>query len=437
MDEVISPPEQAAKEASVSEAEYEFFKVIQGYLDEAASIVGLPAHIREMLAQPKNEIIVHFPVTMDDGTLRVFKGYRIQHNNLLGPYKGGLRFHHTVSLDDLKALATMMTWKCALMNIPFGGAKGGVKVDTNALSRAELMRITRRFTHALGNNIGPNYDIPAPDVGSNAQMMVWIMDTYMNQVDHANKNAQRAVVTGKTLTCGGSPGREKATAQGVVHCITEWAKDNRLELEGKTAIVQGFGNVGSFTALLLGKLGVSTLAVGDHTGYMKSTEGFNPHKLSEYVKQHGSIQGYAGGTPITREEFFSTKADIFIPAALENQVRAQEAELLDVKLVAEGANGPCSPEGEALLQKKGIAIIPDVLANSGGVTVSYYEWVQNLRSETWDLEEVDRRLERTMKDAYRRVSFFAQEKRVPMRVAAYCLALQNLGKAYDERGIFP
>jgi glutamate dehydrogenase (NAD(P)+) len=426
-----------AQEASVSEDNYEFFKVIQGYLDEAAGIIGLPAHVREMLSQPKNEIIVHFPVRMDDGTLKIFKGYRIQHNNLMGPYKGGLRFHHSVSLDDLKALATMMTWKCALMGIPFGGAKGGVKVDTNKLSRDELMRVTRRFTHALGNNIGPNYDIPAPDVGSNAQMMVWIMDTYMNQVDHTNKNAQRAVVTGKTLNCGGSPGREKATAQGAIHCLTEWAKDNRFELEGKTAIVQGFGNVGSFSALLLSKLGVSTIAVGDHTGYMSSTEGFNAHKLSDYVKKHGSIAGYEGGTPITREEFFAMKADIFIPAALENQVRAKEAELLQVKLVVEGANGPCSPEGEALLEKKGITIIPDVLANSGGVTVSYYEWVQNLRSETWDLEEVDRRLEKTMKDVYRKVAFLAQEKKISLRLAAYCVALRNLGNAYEERGIFP
>lgn len=430
-------PPMHDEEATVSTEHYEFFKVIQGYLDEAAGIIGLPTHVREMLSQPKNEIIVHFPVRMDDGSLKMFKGYRIQHNNLLGPYKGGLRFHHHASLDDFKALATMMTWKCALMAIPFGGAKGGVKVDTTKLSRDELMRVTRRFTHALGNNIGPNYDIPAPDVGSNAQMMVWIMDTYMNQVDHSNKNAQRAVVTGKTLHCGGSPGREKATAQGAIHCLTEWARDNRFDLEGKTAIVQGFGNVGSNTALLLSKLGVSTIAVGDHTGYMASTEGFNAHKLSDYVKKNKSISGYDGGKEITRDEFFSMKADIFVPAALENQIRGHEAELLDVKLVLEGANGPCSPEGEALLAKKGIPVIPDVLANSGGVTVSYYEWVQNQNSETWELEEVDRRLEKAMKDTYRKVAFFAQEKNVSLRVAAYCLALQNLGAAYEERGIFP
>ena len=244
----------------MTEEKYKFFHVVQGYLDEAATMVGVPPHVRAMLAQPKNELIVHFPVRMDDGKMRMFKGYRIQHNNLLGPYKGGLRFHESVSLDDLKALSSMMTWKCALMQIPFGGAKGGVKFDPRSHSETEMMRITRRFTHALGNNIGPNYDIPAPDMGTNAQTMVWIMDTYMNQVDHSQKNAQRAVVTGKTLTCGGSPGRDKATAQGAVHCLTEWAKDNRFDLEGKTAIIQGFGNVGSHAALLLSKLGVSTIA---------------------------------------------------------------------------------------------------------------------------------------------------------------------------------
>ena len=433
---VAAEPEAAAPEAPVSDR-YQFFKVVQSYLDRAAPLVGLPDHVREMLMQPKNELITHFPVRMDDGTMKLFKGYRIQHNNLLGPFKGGLRFHESVSLDDLKALATMMTWKCALMNIPFGGAKGGVKVDTRALSSDELMRVARRFTHALGNNIGPNYDIPAPDVGTNSQVMVWIMDTYMNQVDHAAKNAQRAVVTGKTLTCGGSEGRDKATSQGVIHCITEWAKDNRFDLEGKTAIIQGFGNVGSHAALLLSKLGVSTIAVGDHSGYMRTSEGFNAHKLSEYVKQHGSIAGYGGGKEMSREEFFATKADIFIPAALENQIGEAEAQALDVKLVAEGANGPCNPKGERILVERGIPIIPDVLANSGGVTVSYYEWVQNLRSESWELDEVDGRLEKAMKKHYRRVMFYAQEKGIEPRIAAYALALENLNQAYKERGIFP
>jgi len=416
---------------------YQFFKVVQGYLDEAARHVGLPEHIREMLQQPKNELIVHFPVRMDDGRMKLFKGYRIQHNNLLGPYKGGLRFHHTVSLDDLKALASMMTWKCALMNIPFGGAKGGVKVDTRGLSTDELMRVARRFTHALGNNIGPYSDIPAPDVGTNAQVMVWVMDTYMNSVDHSMKNAQRAVVTGKTVTCGGSFGRAQATSLGVVHCIEEWAKDNRFDLEGKTAIIQGYGNVGSNAALLLSKLGVATIAVGDHSGYMRSGEGFNAHKLAQYVRENRAIAGYPAGEEISREDFFATKADIFVPAALENQVGEVEAQALDVKLIAEGANGPLNPQGERILKERGIPVIPDVLANSGGVTVSYYEWVQNLRSESWEEAEVLEKLSKAMRHHYKRTMFYASENGVDPRIAAYCLALENLKQAYEERGIFP
>ena len=421
----------------MSDTEYGFFKVIQGYLEEAAAVVDLPPHVAKILSQPKNELIVHFPVKMDDGRTRLFKGYRIQHNNLLGPFKGGLRFHENVSLDDLKALAAMMTWKCALMEIPFGGAKGGVKMNPHDLSGDEMRRVTRRFTHALGGNIGPEYDIPAPDVGTNARLMVILMDTYMNTVGHTQKNAQKHVVTGKSLACGGSEGREKATSQGLVYCVLEWAKDNSFDLEGKTAIIQGFGNVGSNAALLLNRLGVSTIAVGDHSGYLHTPEGFNPHKLAEYVRHNGSISGYSAGQAISREEFFSVEADLFIPAALENQVGAEEARALKVRLVAEGANGPVNPEGEAVLAERGIDVIPDVLANSGGVTVSYFEWTQNKRSEAWDLEEVDAKLERRMKRSYHRVMTLSRDKGVSPRIAAYALALEALKTAYDERGIFP
>ena len=415
---------------------YAFFDVIQGYLRQAADVIGLPKHVRQILEQPKNELIVHFPVRMDSGEMQMFKGYRIQHNNLLGPFKGGVRFHESVSLDDLKALGTMMTWKCALMGIPFGGAKGGVKFNPRDHSEDELRRITRRFTHALGANIGPSHDIPAPDVGTNSQMMVWMMDTFMNTGPTYEKNDQRAVVTGKTISSGGSEGREKATAQGVVHCIRHWAKDNRFDLEGATAIVQGFGNVGSNAALLLSRLGVSTVAVGDHSGYLRNDEGFNAHKLQDYVQENGSIAGY-NGESITREEFFATEADLFVPAALENQVGVEEAKNLKVKLIAEGANGPVNPAGEAILQDRGIPIIPDILANSGGVTVSYYEWVQNRNSQHWDLEEVDRRLLHLMKRAYQRTAYYANERKLDTRIAAYALALEAIGTAYAERGIFP
>jgi glutamate dehydrogenase (NAD(P)+) len=437
----MSPtPEDTASAPSLAnpgkQPKYEFFKVVQAYLEEAARVAEVPSYITTILSQPKNEIIVNFPVKMDDGTIRLFKGYRIQHNNLLGPFKGGLRYHQSVSLDDLKALAAMMTWKCALMNLPLGGGKGGIKFDPNEVSRDELQRITRRFIHALGGNLGPETDVPAPDMGTDARTMAWAMDTYMNTVGHS-KQAVKGVVTGKPVASGGTLGREKATGQGVVHCITEWAEEKGFNLGGATMTVQGFGNVGSNIAVILSRLGVSTIAVGDHTGYMYNPEGFNPHKLQEYVKKNRSISGYPGGKVISREEFFHIRADIFAPAAMENQVGAEEAQALQVRLVAEGANGPCTPEGEKVLLERGIDILPDVLANSGGVTVSYYEWVQNKRSESWSLEEVDHRLERAMKKAYHEVVELSRQKRCTLRVAAYAVALGRIAAVYAERDIFP
>ena len=437
MTQSIPPQSDHPGESSKRATSHEFFKSIQGYLSEAATVGDVPPLVQAILEQPKNELIVHFPVKLEDGSTRIFKGYRVQHNNILGPFKGGIRYHESVSLDDLKALAAMMTWKCALMEIPFGGAKGGVKCNPRELTPLELQRVTRRFTHALGSNIGPEYDIPAPDVGTNAQVMVWMMDTYMNTVGHVEKNAQRRIVTGKTLTCGGSRGRDKATAQGLVYCMIEWARENRIDLEGKTAIVQGFGNVGSHAALLLSRFGVSMVAVGDHAGYLRNPEGFNAHKLTEHVKAQGSIEGYKHGQAISREEFFATKADFFIPAALENQVGEEEAKTLQVRMIAEGANGPITPAGGRILEDRGVDVIPDILANSGGVTVSYYEWTQNKRSETWDLEEVDQRLEVAMKRAYHRVMYLSHHKSCSPRVAAYALALQQIAIAYSERGLFP
>ena len=416
---------------------YDFYKVVQDYLDQAAPIAEIEPYVRTILTQPKNEVIVNFPVKMDNGEVRLFKGYRVQHNNLLGPFKGGMRYHPQVSLDDVKALAAMMTWKSALMRLPFGGGKGGIKFDPHSVSKGELQKITRRFTHALGENIGPEYDIPAPDVGTNSQTMAWMMDTYSNMVRSAEKQSVKGVVTGKPVASGGTLGRTKATGQGLVHCILEWAREKNFDLEGSTMSVQGFGNVGSHTAVILSKLGVSTIAVGDHTGYLFNPEGFNAHKLQDYVAHHGSIAGYPGGKAITREEFFATKADIFAPCALENQIGEAEANALDVKLVAEGANGPCNPEGERTLLDRNIDVLPDVLANSGGVTVSYYEWVQNKRSESWTEEEVDARLEVVMKRGYREVSDFARQKKCSMRVAAYAIALGRIAAVYKEREIFP
>jgi glutamate dehydrogenase/leucine dehydrogenase len=417
--------------------EYDFFKVVQDYLDRAARTINLQEFVRTILSQPKNELIINFPVKMDSGEVRLFKGYRVQHNNLLGPFKGGMRFHPSVTLDDVKALAAMMTWKCALMRIPYGGGKGGIKFDPHSVSKSELQRITRRFTHALGENIGPEYDIPAPDVGTNSQTMAWMMDTYSNMVGAANKQTVKGVVTGKPVASGGTLGRAKATGQGAVFCIVEWAKEKAFELEGSTMSVQGFGNVGSHLAVILSRLGVSTICVGDHSGYMVNPEGFNAHKLQDWVEEHGSIAGYPGGKAITREEFFKQKADIFAPCALENQIGESEARWIDCKMIVEGANGPCNPAGEKILLERGIDIIPDVLANSGGVTVSYYEWVQNKRSESWTEEEVDAKLEKAMTRSYREVADFARQNKVDRRIAAYAIALARIEAVYKEREIFP
>jgi glutamate dehydrogenase/leucine dehydrogenase len=421
----------------MSQQQYAFFRVIQGYLERASRAIELSDDVTVMLSQPKTELIVHFPVRMDTGQLRMFTGYRIQHNNLLGPYKGGIRYHPDVNLDEVKALAAMMTWKCAVMDIPFGGAKGAVQCDPRALSETERMRLTRRFTHALVGSIGPDHDIPAPDVGTGPQEMAWLLDTYMNAVEAKQKNAQLAVVTGKPISCGGSQGRVKATGQGVVHCLAEWARDHKVDLQGARAIVQGYGNVGAHAAMILDALGTRVVAVSDHSGSLRNDGGLDTLMLMQHVKRTGGIAGFEHAEAITRDEFFATPAEFFIPAALENQIGEHEAKLLNVKVIAEGANGPTSPSGETLLEQRGIDIIPDVLANAGGVTVSYYEWLQNRRMERWNLQEVDSKLEIMMVRAYHKVRDLGRDRRVSMRIAAYGIALQSLADCYGARGVFP
>ena len=411
-------------------------EVVHRQLDKAAKAIALDPDVQMILSQPKNEIIINFPVRMDDGRYLLFKGYRIQHSNILGPFKGGMRYHEEVSLDEVKALASWMTFKSALHDIPFGGAKGGIKFNPRLHSKSELERITRRFTHALGTNIGPEWDIPAPDVGTTAQMMVWMMDTYMNVVGTERQEVRR-VVTGKTVASGGSHGRETATGQGIVHCITEWAREKHVDLDGKGFIVQGFGNVGSHTARILAKSGATLLAVGDYKGYISNPEGINPHKLAEHVAQTGSVAEYRGAKSIGREEFFATDCDVFVPAALELEIGPEEAKLLRCKLIVEGANGPTYPEAEQVLDERGIDVIPDILANSGGVIVSYYEWLQNKRSERWDLEEVEMRLERKMKKTFGLVRQYAEDHNLDLRSACYGIGLERLQKVYKERGIFP
>lgn len=428
---------QETKKNPNQKQEANLFDLAAKQLKDAYKVVSLDSSLETILSEPKNEIIINFPVKLSSGKIKMFKGFRVQHNNILGAYKGGFRYHQNVSLNECKALATWMTWKCALQNLPFGGGKGGIQFDPNEYNKEDLERITRRFTHGMGSYIGPDLDIPAPDMGTNSQVMDWMMDTYCNMVPLSQKQAVKGVVTGKSVACGGTPGREEATGRGIVHCITEWAKQKKFNLAGSTVIIQGFGNVGSHTAMILSRLGVSLIAAGDHTGYYTHPEGFNPYKLADYIKQHKSLKGYPYGQPIGKEEFFAVKCDLVIPAAMELQLLKKEAENLDCKVVIEAANGPTDLEAEAILEKRQIDIIPDILANSGGVVVSYFEWLQNKRAEVWDIEIVRKELERKMLDAYQRVYEKSQSLKVNLRTAAYALALERLHSVYACRGIWP
>jgi glutamate dehydrogenase (NAD(P)+) len=405
--------------------------------NKAADLMNLDPDIRKILSNTTNEIIVNFPVSMDDDRIKVFTGYRVQHNSVLGPFKGGLRYHPAVNIDEVRALAAWMTWKTAIARLPLGGAKGGIQLDPSKYSFHELRRITRRFTFALGSNIGPEYDIPAPDVNTNAQIMAWMLDTYVSMMPPQERHRSYHVVTGKPIESGGSVGRDKATGQGVVFTIEMWARDSDFDLNGATYFVQGFGNVGSWTARLLKQNGSILLAVEDATGAIYNPDGIDADDLHEYATSQGGIVGYPAAAMIDHEAFLCTKADFFIPAALENQLTAETAPLLNVGLVVEAANGPTDPEGDELLQNKGIEMIPDILCNAGGVIVSYFEWLQNKRSEFWDLEEIDSRLHKTMSRAYERVRRKAREYDTDWRTAAYIVALSRLETVYRERGIFP
>jgi glutamate dehydrogenase (NAD(P)+) len=405
--------------------------------NKAADLMGLDPSVRKILAHTQNEIVVHFPVKMDKGRIEIFTGYRVQHNDTLGPFKGGLRFHPMVEINEVRALASWMTWKCAVAGIPFGGGKGGIQMDPSKYSIGELERITRRFIFALGNNIGPEYDIPAPDVNTNPQIMAWILDTYLSTMPPHERQKCIHVVTGKPIPSGGSLGRDKATGQGVVFCIQEWAREHDLDLNGATYFVQGTGNVGAWAARLLKPLGSILLAAEDVTGAIYNENGIDADELITYVNKTGGVKGYYNSEPIDHETFLRTKADIFIPAALENQITAITAPMLQCRMIAEGANGPTDPDADVILNDRGIEVIPDILCNSGGVTVSYFEWLQNKRSEFWELDEVDMKLHKKITHAYQKVRETAVEHNVDLRTAAYIVALSALEIVYKERGIFP
>ncbi|MFO0837927.1 MAG: Glu/Leu/Phe/Val dehydrogenase [Phycisphaerae bacterium] len=405
--------------------------------NHAADCMKLDLEIRKILAKTTNEIVVHFPVKMDSGHIEVFTGYRVQHNNALGPFKGGLRYHPAVDIDEVRALASWMTWKCAIANIPYGGAKGGIQLDPGRYSLGELERITRRFCYALGDNVGPEYDIPAPDVNTNAQIMAWFLDTYLTTMSPHERGRNIHVVTGKPIESGGSLGRDKATGQGVVFLLERWCAENRLDLKSATYTVQGFGNVGSWTARLLKPFGSKLIAAEDVTGAIYNPEGMDPDALADYVREKRGVGGYQRAKAIDHETFLKTKCDIFVPAAMENQITANTASWLNCRLVAEGANGPTDPDGDRILHQRSIDLLPDILCNSGGVIVSYFEWLQNKRSEGWELDEVDRRLKKTILGSYERVRDAAKKFQTDWRTASYIVALERLELVYKERGIFP
>ncbi len=415
---------------------------------EAADHIDIRHRVKIILAQPKNEIMVHFPVRMDDGHHRLFKGYRVQHNNACGPYKGGIRFHEDVHLDDVKALAFLMTMKCSLVRVPYGGGKGGIKCNPRELSPGELERVSRRFMSAISTMIGPDYDIPAPDVGTNAQVMAWFADTYMMSQESGNSNDGLRVVTGKPVQMGGSLGREKATGQGVVDVLVEMLPEEGIPVEGMRVSVLGFGNVGSWAARILQDLGAKVVATMDHTGAIRNDEGLDCHALAEHCVKTGGVKGFGASTgsggstakgaeAISTEDFYRTPVDVFIPGALEQMIKEEQAAMLDCKVVAEAANAPTTPAGDRLLSERGIEVLPAILCNAGGVTVSYFEWVQNKQCMYWDEERVDRELNRHMVMAARRTMLARSRYQTNMRLASYIAALEHIANVYEVRGIFP
>lgn len=410
------------------------FESMMKRFDKAAEILQLEPGVYEFLKTPALQVIVSIPIQMDDGRIEVFEGYRVIHNYALGPAKGGIRYAPDVTLDEVKALAAWMTWKCAVMDIPFGGAKGAVKCDPKKLTKVELEKITRRYTANLLDIIGPDKDIPAPDLNTDEQIMAWIMDTYSMHV----RRTERAVVTGKPLILGGSPGRREATGRGVM--IVTLAAMEKLGLNPKksTAVVQGFGNVGSVSAKLLSEQGLKIIAIGDITGGYYNKRGINIEKAIKYVQNNPNrtLEGFDGGEKITNEELLELECDVLIPAAREDQITKHNAPRIKAKLIVEGANGPTTASADSILEEKGILVVPDIVANAGGVTVSYFEWVQDRMGYYWSVDIVNERLERMMLSAFENVYNAAKIYNVSLRLAAYIIAVDKVAKTLKIRGIY-
>jgi glutamate dehydrogenase/leucine dehydrogenase len=398
-----------------------------------AEKMNLDPGIHEFLKHPKRSLIVSVPVRRDNGEISVFMGCRVQHNDARGPYKGGIRYHPDVTLDEVTALAMWMTWKCAVVDIPYGGAKGGVCCNPKELSRKEVESITRRFTTMLFEVIGPYRDVPAPDVYTDGQTMAWIMDTYSQYMGYRVPE----VVTGKPIIVGGSEGRVEATSLGVVFTIREAAKRLKMPLKGTAAAVQGFGNVGWNAANILHRMGSKIVAVSDSKGGIYSTQGMNPLKVYEHKEKTGSVVDFKGAKNVSNEELLELKCDILVPAALENQITKTNADRIKAKIVAEGANGPTTPEADRILYERGVFLIPDILANSGGVTSSYFEWVQNLTREHWTAEELNKKLETKMVKAFNDVYDISKKQKTDMRNGALILGVGRVAEAIRILGLWP
>ncbi|MEK6720468.1 MAG: Glu/Leu/Phe/Val dehydrogenase [Chloroflexota bacterium] len=409
------------------------WEVAQHQFDLAADRLGLDDAIRQVLREPRRELTVHFPVSMDDGTVRVFTGYRVQHNLGRGPAKGGIRYHQDVTRDEVKALAMWMSWKCAVVGIPYGGGKGGVIVDPKQLSLKELEALTRRFTTEIELLIGPERDIPAPDVNTNAQTMAWMMDTYSMHVGYTVPG----VVTGKPIALGGSEGRHEATARGAVFTIVESARHLGMDLTRATVSVQGFGNAGSIAARLIRDEGATVVAVSDSTGGIHAPGGLDIDRVIQWKQEHGTVQGFPGAADISGMAVLEVECDILIPAALENQITARNAANIKARIVAEAANGPTTPEADEILHAKGVFLIPDILCNAGGVTVSYFEWVQALNRDHWDEAMVNQKLRGIMVKAFAEVLAMSLREEASMRTGAYLLAVQRVADAMSVRGLYP
>lgn len=400
--------------------------------DIAAEKLKLDAGIGKVLRSPARELIVHIPVGMDDGTIEVFTGYRVQHSIARGPAKGGIRYSPDVSLDEVRALASWMTWKCAVVNIPFGGAKGGVICDPKKMSQGELERMTRRYTAELIEFIGPEKDVPAPDMGTNEQTMAWIMDTFSMHM----RQTVTSVVTGKPVNIGGSRGRREATGRGIAVVCDQALKALGMPVKGCRVIVQGFGNVGSNAAKILFDKGYTIIGLAEYDGALSNPEGLDIGALLEHRQKAGTINGFAGGAPVDKDEVLTWPCEILIPAATENVITSQNAEKLQCRILCEGANGPTTIVADEILEAKGVFVIPDILANAGGVTTSYFEWVQDRMGYFWTEAEVNQRLERIMIDSFDDVLSYAKSHQVNNRIAAYMLAIDRVAYTTKQRGIY-